>query len=361
MNAPWPGAALAGLRARRLRRASSAGALARLWRRTVAQVRVGRLRTRSRGSSRRRSRRSPRPCCCRRPGIRGARASPSRPTAGSPRPRRPRPPQRRCGALQAGALDRAAAWSRAAGRPGAARGRRGARRGATVVGLRRIADARMLSWLRWPYANVPARPGDQPGDRARPRAAGDAATTSTRRAWARSTRRTRASSPGRRMGWSLDARDGRVHARPGRTTLPSGAPGRRRTRVSEVWLGRRRYSGGLPPDADRRARRAPHGRPRRRAGAAGRGRGSPSPRRRPSPLAPEPRRRVGCAMLRYEAHTDAAPDTVWALLACPTRWSAWAPHVRRRMGPRLAAGARGRDRRGAAVRGRPGPARGSRA
>jgi len=32
-------------------------------------------------------------------------------------------------------------------------------------------------------------------------------------------------------------------------------------------------------------------------------------------------------MLRYEAHADAAPDTVWALLACPTRWNSWAPHV----------------------------------
>ena len=33
-------------------------------------------------------------------------------------------------------------------------------------------------------------------------------------------------------------------------------------------------------------------------------------------------------MLRYEAHADAAPATVWALLACPTRWGEWAPHVR---------------------------------
>ena len=32
-------------------------------------------------------------------------------------------------------------------------------------------------------------------------------------------------------------------------------------------------------------------------------------------------------MLRYEAHADAGPDTVWALLACPTRWNSWAPHV----------------------------------
>ena len=33
-------------------------------------------------------------------------------------------------------------------------------------------------------------------------------------------------------------------------------------------------------------------------------------------------------MLRYEAHTDAPPETTWVLLACPTRWEEWAPHVR---------------------------------
>lgn len=32
-------------------------------------------------------------------------------------------------------------------------------------------------------------------------------------------------------------------------------------------------------------------------------------------------------MLRYDAQTEAGPDTVWTLLACPTRWSEWAPHV----------------------------------
>jgi hypothetical protein len=32
-------------------------------------------------------------------------------------------------------------------------------------------------------------------------------------------------------------------------------------------------------------------------------------------------------MLTYEAHTDAGPDTVWTLLACPTRWNEWAPHI----------------------------------
>ena len=49
-------------------------------------------------------------------------------------------------------------------------------------------------------------------------------------------------------------------------------------------------------------------------------------------------------MLRYEAHTDASPDTVWALLACPTRWSSWAPHMRGAWGlgwPQVREGAMG--------------------
>lgn len=33
-------------------------------------------------------------------------------------------------------------------------------------------------------------------------------------------------------------------------------------------------------------------------------------------------------MLSYEAHSDAAPSTTWALVACPTRWPEWAPHLR---------------------------------
>ncbi len=33
-------------------------------------------------------------------------------------------------------------------------------------------------------------------------------------------------------------------------------------------------------------------------------------------------------MLRYEARTGARPETAWTLLACPTRWAAWAPHMR---------------------------------
>jgi hypothetical protein len=32
--------------------------------------------------------------------------------------------------------------------------------------------------------------------------------------------------------------------------------------------------------------------------------------------------------LRYEARSDALPETVWALLARPGRWSRWAPHIR---------------------------------
>ncbi len=32
-------------------------------------------------------------------------------------------------------------------------------------------------------------------------------------------------------------------------------------------------------------------------------------------------------MLRYEAHTDAGPDTAWTLVACPTRWPEWSPLV----------------------------------
>lgn len=38
--------------------------------------------------------------------------------------------------------------------------------------------------------------------------------------------------------------------------------------------------------------------------------------------------RHASGMLRYEARTDATPQTVWALMACPTRWAEWAPHVR---------------------------------
>ncbi|HEY5143799.1 MAG TPA: SRPBCC family protein [Solirubrobacteraceae bacterium] len=33
-------------------------------------------------------------------------------------------------------------------------------------------------------------------------------------------------------------------------------------------------------------------------------------------------------MLHYEADTDASPATAWALIACPSRWPEWSPHVR---------------------------------
>jgi len=33
-------------------------------------------------------------------------------------------------------------------------------------------------------------------------------------------------------------------------------------------------------------------------------------------------------VLHYEADTDASPPTAWALIACPSRWPEWSPHVR---------------------------------
>ena len=120
-------------------------------------------------------------------------------------------------------------------------------------------------------------------------------------------------------GWSLSAATGEFRAT-WSTLLPNGLPAADGA-LSEVWLGPPPLPGGLPADAHRRERRAADGRPRRAARAAGRGAGDAQ--RRPRPSA-----RAGCTMLRYEAHADAAPDTVWALLACPTRWSSWAPHVR---------------------------------
>ena len=160
MNAPWPGprwasCVLDGCPG------FQQGALARLWRRTVAQVRavdpdaitwieppalapvLGPLLLPATGDQRRSGLAFQADC-----GL-AAVASPSAATSS-------------CGALQATALDRAAAWSQAAGRPALLVGDAAARRGATVAGLRRLADSRMQSWLRWPYANVPARPGDQP-------------------------------------------------------------------------------------------------------------------------------------------------------------------------------------------------------
>jgi hypothetical protein len=50
------------------------------------------------------------------------------------------------------------------------------------------------------------------------------------------------------------------------------------------------------------------------------------------------------ATLRYEVTADAPPDVVWALLARPGLWSAWAPHIRGAWGlgsPEVVADARG--------------------
>ena len=33
-------------------------------------------------------------------------------------------------------------------------------------------------------------------------------------------------------------------------------------------------------------------------------------------------------MGHYEAFSDAGPETIWPLLACPPRWHEWTPHVR---------------------------------
>ena len=52
-------------------------------------------------------------------------------------------------------------------------------------------------------------------------------------------------------------------------------------------------------------------------------------------------------MLSYRAHSDAAPDRAWALLARPARWHEWAPHLRGAWGlgePEVRVGARGAAR-----------------
>ena len=33
-------------------------------------------------------------------------------------------------------------------------------------------------------------------------------------------------------------------------------------------------------------------------------------------------------MLSYEAHSSASPPAAWALMARPSRWKEWAPHIR---------------------------------
>ena len=311
-------------------------------------------RTRSPGSSRRRSRRSLAPAAAaRRPGIQrrsglafqadcglAAAASPSA------------PPQQSCGALQAGALDRAAAWSACRRPAGAARRRRGARargdrRGPAAA--RRRADAVLAALAATP--NVPR------GSAATSRRScatcalpGDAATTSTTRAWARSTRRTRGSSPARRRAGRSTRESGVFTASWTHDAARAAARGAADA-VSEVWLGRRQYPGGLPADADGRARRAPHGRPRGRARAAGRGArhaSSSTPRR--------------AARSRGSVAVDAAlrgphrrrPGHRLDAARLSDALARMGAARRRRLGPRLAAGARGRDRRGAAVRRRPG-------
>lgn len=239
MNAPWPGPrwqscvldGCAGFQST---------ALPRLWRRSVAQVRsvdadattwieppalapvLAPLRLPATGDRRRSGLAFQADC--------GLAAVASAAAAGLP-----------CGALQATALDRAAAWSRAADRPALLTGAAATRRGATVAGLRRIADARMLSWLRWPYANVPARPGDQPGivrDLARP-ATGDNVDEARLAALDTPYPRVIAGTP---TGWSHAPRTG-VFTASWSTTLPSGAPAGEGA-VSELWLGRRAYPEG---------------------------------------------------------------------------------------------------------------------
>ena len=52
-------------------------------------------------------------------------------------------------------------------------------------------------------------------------------------------------------------------------------------------------------------------------------------------------------MLTYRAHSAAEPAAAWALLARPSRWHEWAPHVRGAWGlgePEVRAGARGAAR-----------------
>jgi len=148
---------------------------------------------------------------------------------------------RPCGALQAGALDRAAAWSTAAARPALLTGGAALRRGATVDGLRRLADARMLSWLRWSYAAVPAAPRDQPGivrDLARP-ARGDNVDEQRLSALDAPHPRLVAGTP---EGWSLSAATGEFSAA-WSTVLPTGLPAAEGA-LSEVWLGRRHFPAG---------------------------------------------------------------------------------------------------------------------
>ena len=52
-------------------------------------------------------------------------------------------------------------------------------------------------------------------------------------------------------------------------------------------------------------------------------------------------------MLRYQAHSSAAPEIAWALIARPALWSRWAPQLRGAWGlgsPEVVVGARGAAR-----------------
>ncbi len=240
MNAPWPGprwqtCVLDGCTG------FQQGALARLWRRTVAQVRavdadaitwieppslapiLAPLRLPATGAQRFSGLSFQADC--------GLAAAASPVTVSSS-----------CGALQATALDRAAAWSQSAGRPALLTGPAAVRRGATLTGLRAIADARMQSWLRWPYANVPAAPGDQPAIVRDLRLPATGANVDEARLRALDTPYPRLVA-GTPTGWSHDASSG-VFTASWTTTLPSGAPAPAGA-VTELWLGRRSFPQGF--------------------------------------------------------------------------------------------------------------------
>jgi endoglycosylceramidase len=239
MNAPWSGPRWdcgAGDGCPGFQR----GALARLWRRTVAQVRAvdpdaitwieppslvpisGPLVLPATGDARRSGLAFQADC-----GVAGFAAV--------------QPEKRRCGGLTAAAIDRAAAWSQAADRPSLLVGDAATPAGVSRIGLRKIADARMQSWLRWPYANVPARPSDTTPliwDQRAP-ATGTNVNTDYLVFAGTPYPRVIAGTP---ISWSTN-RDTTEFKATWTTTLPSGRPAPPDA-VSEVWLGRLLYSAG---------------------------------------------------------------------------------------------------------------------